>query len=220
MLPSVRFGLLSVLALAASAGISHAQVEVQVGYADNIRASPFFPMPWFGGPGVDLFSDPLGNAESYDAGAVRVINKGMSNVTIEGLVVDSFEDGSSHEIWDSLLPFVLKPGKSAIFTQTVCCDFDSSDFPIHGLPGSSAMPVVHLTIDGVTADLVDTAQVLNTEGSDHLAQAGLNESHQWRDIGTFGGQAGVPEPGTLILATIGLLGMAGMKACKRRTRKV
>ena len=76
--------------------------------------------------------------------------------------------------------------------------------------------MVHLVIDGTNYDLADTAQVLNTEGTDHLAQAGLNESHQWREIGTFGGQPGVPEPGALAMLGGMLIAPAGWLLRRRR----
>lgn len=104
----------------------------------------------------------------------------------------------------------------AIFTQTTQYNFDSSDDE-GGNP--FALPQVHVTIDGVTTTFVDTAQVLNTEGTDHLAAAGLNESHQWRPIGTFGGQA-APEPSTLALGGIGGFGMIVYGSRKRRTTRV
>ena len=100
---------------------------------------------------------------------------------------------------------MLLPGDSAIFTQTSGFNFDSSD----NVGDPAAIPRVRVTIDGVLTDYFDTAQVLNTEGTDHLAAAGLNESHEWRDIGTFGGQSGtVPEPGSLTLVGLGLAGLA------------
>jgi len=68
----------------------------------------------------------------------------------------------------------------------------------------------------VTTNLQDTAQVLNTEGTDFLAQHNLNESHQWRDIGTFGGQAGVPEPSTFVIAGFSGLLILGRSHVKRR----
>jgi PEP-CTERM motif len=175
-----------------------ADIQVQVGYADDLRPSPFFPIPWQGGAGVALFAG--GQSAGYDAGAVRVINNGATAVTINDLTVDGFGDGASFHIWGGILGagFSLGSGMSAIFTQTTSYNFDSSDDE-----GSNpaAIPLVHLTIDGTAlAALADTAQVLNTEGTDHLAAAGLNESHQWRDIGTFGGQSGaVPEPASVVL---------------------
>lgn len=179
--------------------------EVQVGYADDIRPSPFFPSPWAGGAGVALF---VGSTSNIDAGAVRLINNTGAPITIQALTVDSFGDGASFSIWGGSFPFVLNPGLSAIFTQTTQYNFDSSD---DEGANPSAVPRVRFTVDGILTDFLDTAQVLNTEGTDHLAAAGLNESHQWRDIGTFGGQAGVPEPATLALLGTALAGLGFLR---------
>jgi hypothetical protein len=197
---------------AALAGPARADFKVQVGYADNIRPSPFFPMPWDGGAGVALFA---GAGPSYDTGAIRVINTGATNITINDMTSDGYGDGTVFHIWGGFLGagFVLNPGKSAIFAQTFSYNFDSSDDQ-----GANpfAIPHVKVTIDGTLHDLADTAQVLNTEGTDHLAAAGLNESHQWREIGTFGGQAGTPEPSTFVIAGVSGLFLLGRSWIKRR----
>ena len=89
----------SVLALASSANIAYAVIAVQVGYADGLRPSPFFPSPWQGGAGVALFAGGASTLTDYDAGAIRVINTDAVNHTINALTVDSFGDGSSYSIW-------------------------------------------------------------------------------------------------------------------------
>jgi hypothetical protein len=194
-------------------------LEVQVGYADDLRPSPFFPIPWDGGSGVALFAGDT--AGKFDSGAVRLINNGITPVTINSLTVKGFGNGASFTLWDSILKtaghpagFVLNPGESAIFAQTSPSEnFDTSDLE-GGHP--LAIPEVDFTIDGVLMPFFDTAQVLNTEGTDHLGANGLNESHQWRDIGTTGGQA-APEPTSLAQFGVIALGAAGY--CSRRRRK-
>jgi hypothetical protein len=188
--------LLTVLGAAANASYL-----VQVGYADNLRPSPFFPSPWLGDPTVDTFA---GAAASIDAGAIRVVNTGSTNIVFDGLTVDSFGDGASFTLWNSFIGSVITAGHSMIFTQTWSYNFDTSDDE-----GSNpfAIPRVVLAIDGLTHAYLDTAQVLNTDGTDSLAARNLNESYQWREIGTYRGQAAVTEPTPFLLFGVGLVGL-------------
>ncbi len=198
--------------LAVVADLAQASYVVQVGYADNLRPTPFFPSPWSGGANVDFFD---GAGPSFDAGAIRVINTGATSISFDGLTVDSFGNGASYNIWNGSIGNSILAGHSAIFTQNAGFNFDTSDNE-----GSNplAIPRVTIKIDTISKNFFDTAQVLNTEGDDHLAQQGLNESHQWREIGTFGGQSGnVPDGGS----TLGLLGLAltGIAILRGRTSK-
>jgi len=211
---SILANLATVALIGAAASVAQAgSFTVQVGYADDLRPSPFFPTPWQGGAGVDFFAG--GQTAGYDAGAIRIVNTGSTAITFNTMTVDSFGDGTSFTLWDGWAGSSIAAGDSAIFTQTTSYNFDTSDYE-----GSNplALPQVHVTIDGATVDYTDSAQVLNTEGTDHLALAGLNESHQWRDIGTFGGQSGdVPEASST-MALLGL-GLAGLLGISRRTRR-
>ena len=64
---------------------ARADLNVFVGYADNIRASGFFPSPWLGAPGV--VSQTPTSGVTFDAGAVRIDNTGASAVTIHDMTV-------------------------------------------------------------------------------------------------------------------------------------
>jgi len=57
--------LLSIATEPAKAG----PIDVFVGYADNLRASGFFPNPWIGDPGVVTQSQ---TGQTFDSGAVRI----------------------------------------------------------------------------------------------------------------------------------------------------
>lgn len=201
--------------LACTAFAQAASFNVYVGYADDLRPSPFFPTPWNGSPNTIY----VGSPSNIDAGAILIQNSSGGNITFNNLVVDGFGDGASFAIWGASAGTVIANGWNMILTQTVPYNFDSSDDQ-GGNP--AAIPMVHLTIDGVTYTYADTAQVLNTEGTDHLAQAGLNESHQWRLIGTTAGQEGtgvnaVPLPSSA-WAGLALFGALTLTKVKRATR--
>lgn len=200
--------------LAAQVQAGPVPLEIQVGYADGLRGGLFFPSPWFGDAGVQSFNGNSGGG--IDSGAIRLINNDVVSHTITGLHVDGFDNGADFKIWDASFPIVLLPGNSAIFTENSGNNFDSSDQPIVTVPGTNTgLPVVHFIIDGSSLDATDTKQVLNTEGFDP-GFFGTNENHAWRDIGTVGGPAGTPEPGSITLLGFGIAGLVGYGWRKRK----
>jgi hypothetical protein len=182
------FTIAGLLALSLAAAAHAADYTVNVGYADDIRPSPFFPVPWEGSPNT-VFQGGDSGPGTTDTGAIQIVNTSGGPLSFNSMTVDGFGDGSSFNLWS---PVTIPAGDSLILEQTASNNFDTSDDE-----GSNpnAIPAVHITIGGVTTTFFDTAQVLNTEGTDHLGGANLNESHQWREIGTFGGQA-APLPST------------------------
>jgi hypothetical protein len=191
-------------------------IEVQVGYADNLRPSPFFPNPWDTNTSAPNFF--FGNADGgWDSGAILLINRDKGPIVVSSLSVSGFGDGTVYQIWNANLPVTIQPGNYAIFAQNNGENFDSSDN--QGGGPASAVPVVNFIINGFTFNLPDTAQVLNTEGTDHLAANNLNESHVWRDIGTFAGQgpqANLPEPASLLAFGLALVGGAVYSRYRRK----
>ena len=243
---------IALLAFAAGAGLFSAYAtaagsfEVYVGYADDLRPSPFFPNPY---GGADIFQ---GNLGSLDTGAVRIRNSGATNLTLNNLVVTLNPAGGgpgtqTFSLWNFGAGLTLQPGQNAVFGSTANYNFDTSDFGVLGGfapnndncsvgPASTSLlctanaPVVTFTVNGVAAPANDTGHVLDTGGFDFVnanpcpvagdSPGACNESLQWRLIGTTGIQnpgGVVPEPETYAMLLAGL-GLLGF-AARRRNRK-
>jgi hypothetical protein len=174
-----------------------AGVDVYVGYADSLRASPTnFPTPWAGSPNTTFEGCQPASSCSYDGGAVRIVNNSASPITVNAVAVHV--DTCTYTPWPSAS---LAPGAELIVAQlatgaTAGCSansppvlMDTSDV---GKGGSAQLsctqdgitPTVDVTIDGTLTTFSDTGRVINTGGID-LASCppGTNESTQWTIIG-------------------------------------
>ncbi|HZU58716.1 MAG TPA: Ig-like domain-containing protein [Actinocrinis sp.] len=191
---AAALALIGVVALPAAPAFAAANVQVFVGYADNLRANPAnFPTPWDGSPSVD-FAGCTPNC-TFDAGAVRLVNNAPIAVTVDSVIVKV--STCTWDIWPH--GTVLQPGEQLIVTQTTTvaaatCGgtsgaFDTSDVGVNGAGTTctpdGVIPEIDTTIDGVASAFQDTGQVLNTGGVDRAACAGgPNESQQWSSVGT------------------------------------
>jgi RHS repeat-associated protein len=163
---------------------------VFVGYADDSRPHPDFPVPWQGAPNV-LF---LG-AGPFDDGAVRLDNLSDNPLAVDKVVVDMqvppglfYPIGPIFSLWGS---FTIPPHQTAILTGYKIPDFDTSDVfgqlacnqPIP--PDYAQIPKITVTIGGSSTSYLDTAHILDTFGTDRFwcLPGDGNESLQWREIG-------------------------------------
>src|ERR1039457_4530318 len=132
---ATTIGLL-LIASSASAGTID-PFTVYVGYADNLRASGFFPNPWIGvmfnGQSVTSQTNPAGM--SFDAGAVRIDN-GTTSMTITNFEVTDNNGSVLFAIWGAL---TLAPGQTGVFTQTASYNFAGVEVLTRSLGEQSAL---------------------------------------------------------------------------------
>jgi hypothetical protein len=250
MLRNVRLAVPCLLASALIGGMAASAqavvgVTVYVAYADNLRPNPFFPNPWNGSPNT-IFLGSTVPGTIFDSGAIMLQNTTGAPVTVNDVFVAGFNNGATFDLWGT--PGVLPNNAFMILTQTGTNDsqFDTSDMlngftypdlnsgftPSNPFTGD---PTVRVTIDGVPTTLADTGHILDTGGFDtatfgtdgsnfpfDAANFPLNESLQWRPIGTTGienpggdppptggGNGAVPEPVTAGLSAMALAALGG-----------
>jgi hypothetical protein len=201
---------------AVPADVLAGSITVYVGYADNLRANPFFPNPWIGSANT-IFLGNTTPGTTFDAGAILIQNTTGATVTINDVFVSGFNNGATFDLWG--VPGALPNNSNMILTQTSTSDsqFDTSDRLIGFTypdvsPGSgftpsnpyTGNPQVRITINGTPTTFSDTGKILDTGGYDaatfglngsnfpyNPANFPVNESLQWRPIGT----TGVSDPG-------------------------
>ncbi|MGZ5445178.1 MAG: Ig-like domain-containing protein [Thermoanaerobaculia bacterium] len=167
---------------AAPQAVTSVGLDVSVAFADNTTSSADFPTPWQGAPNV-LY---LGAGSPVNAGAIRIDNRSGAAVPVDRVTVDLQRDNAVFSLWTN---FVIPANGSAILTQTLPGNFDTSAYPIVACggaldPNDPRAPKITITIAGLDESFVDTAHVLDTGGFDSSCRG--NESLQWRAVGTRG----------------------------------
>ncbi|HEV7526043.1 MAG TPA: carbohydrate-binding protein [Acidimicrobiia bacterium] len=164
------------------------RVAVSVGYVDGATGLN----PWQGSANTTYIGGPAqccathgpnNGANTYDSGAIEIANPSTATVTVNAVTVD-FGGGStpSHfDLWGGgtagRLPLALAPGRNIVLSGTGF-NFDTSDLNGEACNRNSrVVPVVHVTVNGVTTDYQDSRQILNTAGVD-LATCPGNTTEQ------------------------------------------
>jgi Bacterial Ig-like domain (group 1) len=225
LITTVCLVLVAATAIARNAVPTHAaaainKLTVSVGYAEDKHQSSLnpgaFPVPWQGSPNTIFLGNPVYGSSScgslphcFDAGAIRLDNYGLKNISVSSVSVDdhsSIPGGKIFNLWGT---FTVPAGKSVILTENPPGNnppkdnFDTSGAPSGNCTPISIPPTVTITIAGVPTTLVDSTHVLDTNGVDtESCSVQQNESIQWRQIGTTGVKTATLSlsPGTTTLA--------------------
>jgi hypothetical protein len=193
-----------------------AQVNVSVGYADNTRSSPFFPLPWSGSAGVQFFyGNPMGAqatlpAGSYDSGAIMLTNtSATTSFTLESISVHvpswsgagiGTNTATNSNEWAAFtFPVTVLAGQSIILTQDGNIagnnEFDTSD------PGSGSLNATNNCDPGNAFAIANAAFCASIAPTVTVKIDGvsttLTDSGQVLDTGGFDVASGSSCPGGL-----------------------
>lgn len=169
-----------------------AQAAVYAGYYDTHHANTQpKPSPWMGSPNAVFVGTPDSSSGGWDSAGVRIDNLSGSSLPFVSVTVSI--GTHSFALWNTTS---LPAGETLILAQTAFENFDGSDTNPAGCYGCSAttcttevqstIPVVHVTIDGVTTNYPDPQQTLNTHGVDSAGcpYTGTrnDESEAWQQL--------------------------------------
>ena len=120
----------------------------------------------------------MGNAGPYDAGALLINNPSNNPLDVDDVSVSV--GGTVTDLWGS---FVVPPKSSAILTQTMSYNFDTSDENSRQCSADGVIPTITVTVAQAPQHpfvFADASQVLNTGGIDQdTCTTQPNESHGW-----------------------------------------
>jgi PKD repeat protein len=175
---------------------SSPSIGVFAGYYDTHHDDSHLqpkPDPWKGSPNVVFVGRSDTSSGGWDTSAVRIANTGSGALSGVAVTVDI---GSSHyALWGTQS---IPAGQSLILAQTAMENFDGSDTSPAGCYGCdpalcvtavvTTIPVVHVTVNGVTTNYPDSRQILNTQGADKAGCPDTggtrnDESEAWQQIG-------------------------------------
>jgi len=173
------------------------EFNVYAGYYDTHHGARLKPKPdpWLGSPNVIFAGQPDDASGGWDTSAIRIDN--LSAYPLLNVHVTVNIDTKRYNLWGT---YTLEPEETLVLAQTAYENFDGSDqgnsAGCYGCDDelctsvvSTAIPVVHVTIDGQTTDFLDRQQILNTQGVDSAGCPATgsrsdrsDESEAWRPI--------------------------------------
>jgi len=174
--------------------VTGGSVAVFTGYYDTHHPHNLKPKPgiWRGSANTVFVGTPdKAGGNDWDCAGVRVDN--LTTATLSGVVV-SVDVGTKHfALWGTNS---IPAGQHLVLAQTAFENFDGSDLNSAGCYScnpndcltkiKSTIPVVHVTVNGTTANYNDVTQQINTGGVDRAGcpYTGTrnDESEDWVQI--------------------------------------
>src|SRR5262249_15815971 len=169
-------------------------VAVYAGYYDTHHPHVLKPKPnpWRTSTNVVFVGAPdKSGGDDWDSSALRVEN--LSGSTLSNVVVTTDIGSNHYALWGT---HSIPPGYSLVMAQTAFDNFDGSDRNKAGCYScnpnlcltsvSSVIPVIKVTVNGVTTTYNDTKQLLNTGGVDRAGcpYTGTpnDEAEKWQQV--------------------------------------
>lgn len=187
--------------------VSTVPLAVSVAYGDTHQPGGSLPNPWSGNNCPSSTCTFVGETTDWDTGGIKIDNAGLTPATVSVSVsLGNRSNAFTFPAWNGQ---TVLAGGTLILSEPVGSKdkFDTSDLnpqPLRGVCGplqDSPVPVVNLTVGGVTSSFLDTGLVLTTGGSDKAAcprsSDPNNESHDWAPIGHTGPTAPATAPSSL-----------------------
>ncbi len=194
------------VALGATSAAADSALQVYVGYMDTHShpvPSLSSPSPWpntdaaaFIGTACPQWPSSSAYNICWDAAAIRLVNTTSSPISAVSakVVISNGTTTKTYSLWGS---FTVQANGQMVLTETSSGNLDLSDKAPNSYNGgntascvnSGAIPVVAVTVGGVTTGYTDTGQVLNTGGVDArhcvngtYTSSGRNESEPWAQL--------------------------------------
>jgi hypothetical protein len=188
------------------ATISRADIIVSSGYYDltqtQFPAGLPAPNPWYGSPNTTFYGNlSVATSSDPDEDAILFWNGGANSVNLQALKIGS----GSFDLF--VIDGITSPVSIGSNSYAIFAGVDGSDTSFSG-------PLVNFTVDSQSLSYSDPTGPAFAAGALHgnTVLGSADETVPW----TVGYSSATPEPGTMALLAMGLVGIA---ASRCRTRK-